>query len=211
MNIIKLEIKKQLYNLWAKPMDFCDVSNASIVSFDVFDTLIVRKGLKKPSDLFERINDSSFKQLRCEAEKNARKDNGSKEVTIEDIYKYLPQYDYLIEEECEYSVCTANQEMIDFFDACRKIGKRLIIISDMYYGRDVIAHILENAGYSIEDVSIFVSSEYKTTKKSGKLFRDVIADIGVYPNDVLHIGDELISDYLMAKKAGIQSFLYRTN
>ncbi len=206
---MKTAIKNQLYNLWAKPIDLCDTKNVSVVSFDVFDTLIVRKGISSPADLFERINDSNFKQLRCEAEKKARKNKGNIEITIEDIYNFLPQYDYSIEEECEYSICVANPEMLSFFDQCRLEEKKLIIVSDMYYSRDVISRILKNAGYLIEDDSIYVSSEFKTTKKTGKLFQDVISNIGVFPRDVLHIGDDLISDYLMAKKVGINSFLYR--
>ncbi len=103
----------------------------------------------------------------------------------------------------------ANPEMLSFFDQCRLEEKKLIIVSDMYYSRDVISRILKNAGYLIEDDSIYVSSEYKTTKKTGKLFQDVISNIGVFPRYVLQIGDDWFSDYLMAKKVGMNSFLYR--
>ncbi|MCR5775557.1 MAG: HAD-IA family hydrolase [Lachnospiraceae bacterium] len=54
-----------------------------------------------------------------------------------------------------------------------------------------------------------MSSEYGKTKRSGNLFRTVLEHEEVEAGKVLHIGDNLISDYLMPKKCGMKSFLYR--
>ena len=51
--------------------------------------------------------------------------------------------------------------------------------------------------------------EYGKTKRSGNLFRTVLEHEEVEAGKVLHIGDNLISDYLMPKKCGMKSFLYR--
>ena len=56
---------------------------------------------------------------------------------------------------------------------------------------------------------MYVSSEYALTKRSGNLFKKVLELESVSPNEALHIGDNLISDYLMPKKCGMKSFLYR--
>ena len=41
------------------------------------------------------------------------------------------------------------------------------------------------------------------------MFRSVLENEEVEAGKVLHIGDNLISDYLMPKKCGMKSFLYR--
>ena len=94
-------------------------------------------------------------------------------------------------------------------NACKESGKKIIIISDMYLDSSIIEEILQNCGYDLADVPIYVSSEYGKTKRSGNLFRTVLEHEEVEAGKVLHIGDNLISDYLMPKKCGMKSFLYR--
>ena len=81
--------------------------------------------------------------------------------------------------------------------------------TDMYLDSSTIEEILQNCGYDLTDVPIYVSSEYGKTKRSGNLFRTVLEHEEVEAGKVLHIGDNLISDYLMPKKCGMKSFLYR--
>ena len=109
----------------------------------------------------------------------------------------------------ELSVCKANPEALEFFKVVKQEGKRLIIVSDMYLDSSTIEEILQNCGYDFADVPIYVSSEYGKTKRSGNLFRTVLEHEEVEAGKVLHIGDNLISDYLMPKKCGMKSFLYR--
>jgi signal transduction histidine kinase len=71
-------------------------------------------------------------------------------------------------------------------------------------GMSITQRLLELMGSSLN-----VSSEYGKTKRSGNLFRTVLEHEEVEAGKVLHIGDNLIADYLMPKKCGMKSFLYR--
>ena len=67
-------------------------------------------------------------------------------------------------------------------------------------------------------MNVYVSSEYGKTKRSGSSFREVLKEMlkavreegvdSVEGRDVLYIGDNYISDYLMPRKCGMRSFLY---
>ena len=203
------------------------VRDSRIISFDVFDTLIIRPGLKTPSDLFDLIHpeDPTFKARRLEAVGISRLEaeaKGLEDRTLTDIYKHLPEYDEKDEINAELSVCKANPEALKFFNTVKKAGKagkdskdgkagkRVVIISDMYLDRPTIENILTNSGFELEGVNVYVSSEYGLTKRSGNLFKKVLREEGMVgrEGEVLHIGDHFISDYLNPRKCGMKSFLY---
>ena len=207
--------------------------DSQVISFDVFDTLIIRPGLKTPSDLFNLIHpeDPTFKSRRIEAERQARKLSPLEDVKLSDIYKLLyaeeckrqevpkVQEAMAVEISTELSVCKANPAALEFFNTVKKAGKRVVIISDMYLSASAIERILINCGYGLTGVNVYVSSEYGKTKQSGSLFREVLKEVlrvlreeggdSVEGKDVFHIGDNFISDYLMPRKCGMKSFLYK--
>ena len=107
----------------------------------------------------------------------------------------------------ELKVCKANKPALDFFNACKESGKRIIIISDMYLDRSAISTLLQNCGYNLDGVNVYVSSEYGLTKRSGNLFKKVLELEGVKVNEVLHIGDNLRSDVIRPRLIGMKSVL----
>ena len=147
------------------------INNATVISFDVFDTLIIRPGLKTPSDLFNLIHpeDPTFKSRRIEAERQARKLSPLEDIKLEEIYKELyedlrerqeVQEAMALEISTELSVCRANPEALEFFNTVRKAGKagkRVVITSDMYLDRPTIENILTNNGFNLEGVNVYVS------------------------------------------------------
>ena len=54
---------------------------------------------------------------------------------------------------------------------------------------------------------MYVSSEYALTKRSGNLFKKVLELEPVSPNEVLHLGDNLRSDWFRPKLIGMKSVL----
>ena len=115
-----------------------------------------------------------------------------------------------LEISTELSVCRANPEALEFFNTVRKVGKRVVITSDMYLNRPTIENILTNCGYDLTGVNVYVSSEYGKTKRTSNLFREVLREEGMEgrEGEVLHIGDNLIADYISPRKIGMKSFLY---
>lgn len=173
-----------------------------VISFDVFDTLIIRD-LSKPSDLFLYEYGFMGKCLRIFAEMLARKKKHNGEVTLDDIYKYLP-FDIKRELDFEKKICRANPLLFDFYNRI-KDSKKIVAISDMYLSSETISAILKDAGYDID--IIYVSCDKGCNKETGKLFDKFIEDNNVNKSKIIHIGDSLKSDYEGAKKAGIDSFL----
>ena len=186
--------------------DIC-TDGVQVVSLDVFDTLLYRS-VKRPTDVFDLIStNNSFKYQRMDAERRARADSLSGEVTLTEIYRYLPDYSPQLEIDTELKVLFANEAAQTFFDKIGQSGIRVIITSDMYLSRDVIAEMLERNGYNLDNVTIYVSSDYGETKRTGALFRRILSDLNIDASQMVHIGDDYISDYYRPKQLGIKSYL----
>lgn len=199
--------------------------NAEIISFDIFDTLIMRKC--KAHDVFslaqEKYNAShstkifTFREARVRAERTARRNSPHEEITLDEIYRELcAEYGSEIagelkalELEAEFSVIYPNEELKEFYASHVKEGGRIIITSDMYLPGNVIAGMLRRCGYEGYE-SLYVSSEHRATKKSGGLFRIILRDKAITPSKILHVGDNIISDYFSPKRLGIDGFLLRS-
>lgn len=193
-----------------------------VVSFDIFDTLVLRS-VKDPKDVFDIVENiynsnectsiSRFKERRVEAEDLARKTTTKEEITLDDIYiqEPLSVFDSQIrlklmtlEIEIEIKVCYANPQIKPLYSKAINEGRKVVITSDMYLPKAVIASILMNCGYSNYS-SLFLSCEENMTKRTGSLFRKVISTLNVSPKQILHIGDNIISDYIMPLKLGIHA------
>lgn len=192
-----------------------DITKYKIVSFDIFDTLVLRY-VSYPYYIFSLIENSldnakGFAKRRIEAEKNIRKNNLN-EVTLFEIYSELKLYyteDFLmraIELEMEYEVALTDVrcDVKDFYDYCVTQGKEVIIVSDMYLPRECIEKILFKCGV-FGYKKLYLSSEVKFQKSTGKLYDCIVDDIEVNPSEILHIGDNYNSDYIMAVKRGINA------
>jgi len=100
------------------------VRDSQVISFDVFDTLIVRPTLAVPSDLFDKLSTTpGFKSARIEAERIARTQSTKEDITLEEIYKVLmptasdEELRQAMEREinAELKVCKANKPALTFF------------------------------------------------------------------------------------------------
>lgn len=186
-----------------------------VISFDVFDTLLLRS-ISEPKSVYtligERLDYLSFQRVRIRAQKEARekciRTRGSNEMSLEDIYEIVNtktgipvEVGVKAEMDVEKDVCYANPYMKRVFDILQSYGKRIIVVSDMYMSKMQIQELLENAGYyNISE--IYVSSEYKCSKANGQLYNVVIEHEG-YDKRIIHVGDNPQSDIKKAKEKGI--------
>lgn len=218
---LKIYISKLLSKEKEKLIEFVD--DADVVSFDIFDTLVKRK-VDSPDDIFELIaNDYDFageesfgrffKETRKTAERVARCKSQYEEVTLNEIYDCFKglnvlQKEKLIETECknELNNCVCNADMYGVYQYAKKMNKRIIYTSDMYLDNQTVKKILKNCGY--DDYPLYLSSEIRKTKRSGKLFEYIRME---YPNcKVAHFGDNIVRDYFMAKLQGIKGVLIKS-
>lgn len=197
-----------------------------IVSFDIFDTLL-KRNVDKPTDVFTYMElylpdtFKDFKNKRINAEKKARKKSKKKnkynEITIENIYSQFvgisnSQKKRLIDLELdsESKLLIANYDIKKVYDFCITTGKTVYLISDMYLPINYIKEILSREGF-IGYKKLYVSSEEKKTKRSGKLFETVLKDNNIIPQNIIHIGDSYISDCRVPQHYKIQAIHIPTN
>lgn len=198
-----------------------------IISFDIFDTLLFRP-FKSPSDMFDLMadevnrltgqNSMKFKDLRRECEKlafEAALSRSEGESHIDEIYEHFQvltncsaeqaQQVKALEMQLEYELLYERKTAKTAFNQAISMGKRVIVISDMYLPKDFLERILHKNGYRGYE-RIFVSSDAKVKKHSGKLFDHVLLELGVPAASILHVGDNLHGDVVRAKERGIKPF-----
>ena len=185
------------------------IADKKIVSFDVFDTLVIRPYIKA-EQLFDYIEDSyqcaGFSDARKNAESTARKQL-NKEVNIDEIYSFIPDnYKSLkdIEIELEINECHTNPLIRPLYEKAKELGKRIIVVSDMYLPETVIKEILKANNYEMDQ--IYVSCDHDKTKGSGKLFKYVTEQEKAKETDFIHFGDNYISDYSEAINSGFEAY-----
>lgn len=188
-----------------------EIKKHEIISFDIFDTLLIRPYVK-PTDLFLHIEKlykiKGFHKNRIEAEKLARgKYIDCEEVTLNQIYEEIDdKYKQFkeIEIELEERILTIHKENKKIYDYALRIGKKIIIVSDMYLPKNVIEKILIKNNYT-NYYKLYLSSDLMLTKASGNLYKYVIDDLNAEPSSIMHIGDNEHADFNNAKLHGIDS------
>lgn len=172
---------------------------ADVITFDVFDTLIIRN-VVKPIDVFDMVGGKTFRYARIAAEILSRKLSKKEDITLDEIYRFLPSKFKAKEIETEKEVCKENPQVYALYKELKAQGKRIYAISDMYLPKEVISDILKNCGYKLD--GLYVSSDIGLSKTTGNLFRYFLKENNLRPEDVLHIGDNTISDFECAKQIG---------
>lgn len=197
------------------------IADADAVSFDIFDTLVMRKTLY-PKDIFiitgDRIGETApeketYARIRVKAEMELY-DEG-KNPNIHDIYDRIQQIlglpdetknrwkDLEIKTEEEFIV--SRETMREVFDYVKAEGKAVFLVSDMYLPSSVICRLLSRQGIDIPQNRILVSCDCGVSKNSG-LFNILRGE--VHGNKILHIGDNREADERAARLYGIDDTFY---
>ncbi len=183
------------------------------VSFDLFDTLIMRKTLL-PTDVFDMVeNRLRAFQIPCPGFKEQRRAVEIEEGgTIYHIYEKMgrkfgwndgqTQRALQTELELEKSVLLPRIKMIEMLRYASELGKKVSIISDMYLSADILDGLLKGMNISGYD-KIYVSCDYGVGKSDG-LFEYYLKD--VQGSKCLHIGDNEQADVKAPLQYGIASY-----
>lgn len=75
----------------------------------------------------------------------------------------------------------------------------------MYLPKSFLEDVLVSNGFD-SFTKFYLSSDIKLAKYTGNLFKYIINDLLVNPQDIIHIGDSLLSDVEQPKKLGIHTF-----
>lgn len=195
------------------------IDKVEVVSFDIFDTLIMRK-IFSPEDVFRLLEEKVRVELKLDCEiSNVRAQAASmcgSYATINEIYQYIKQQTNLIdkniidimqlEKDIDIDLCITRRDIADLYEYCLTCGKEVYLISDMYYTLQDIKRILDKCGVKVpDDEHIWISCEKKADKVSGSLWEKysklVSKDI-----KCLHIGDNKTGDAKNPVRYGIDSY-----
>ena len=198
------------------------IDKADIVSFDIFDTLIMRK-IFSPEDVFRLLGERVRAELKldCEiagirAQAAARCDSYA---TIDEVYQYIKQQTNLtdkniidimqLEKDIDIDLCIVRRDILDLYEYCVSSGKEVYFISDMYYTLQDIKRILDKCGVKVpDDKHIWISCEKKADKVSGSIWKEYSEKVSKFIDNAkcLHIGDNITGDIDNPKKYGIDTY-----
>ena len=210
------------------------VSDAtSVISCDVFDTLLHRDG-RAESSRFRTIADVSAHRLRAEhgVALDARQVWSTRMRVQRAAYRAVelsdPRGDVRFADliavtatllglearlaatlgEAEITVelrqLRPNRPLLRWLADQAREGRRIVAASDTYHERTTIAHLLDTLAPGHPVARIYTSADLNATKRTGALFPAVLRAEGVRPEQVLHIGDDALADETMASAAGLQ-------
>ena len=191
------------------------IDASEVVSFDVFDTLLMRRTLV-PEDVFWMVEEraqrvglpvSGFRDVRAKAQRKVGAGNPAFDEIYDDVQRELGLADDVrawlaaceLDVECE--VVTVRRPVRALFERAVAKGKRVVLVSDMYLSSEVIAEMLACNGITGYE-SLVVSCEHGKMKRAG-LLEEVLGeceDIG----RVVHLGDSWDDDIRPAGNLGVQ-------
>ena len=188
------------------------IPSFDVISFDIFDTLLLRP-LMNPQDVWRMMEceegAKGFANARREADAKsytaATKRGG--ETTIDEAYALMPKWVEMKskELECEDHLLIPNSEVVELWHKAGQLGKKRVIVSDMYLPAAFIKKLLLDRGIDGWD-GFYLSSERGVRKATGELFKVMLGDMKVTPERVMHIGDNRQSDVIVPERLGIASF-----
>ena len=123
-----------------------------------------------------------------------------------DFYKGVE--DSLLTHELQFEIAvTTPDKFIESF-LTDQMCINAVFVSDYYHSTDYIKSILAAHGLLKYFVSGYSSSDLSLNKRSGGVFDFVMQNFNVNPHEILHIGDNIISDYETPKGKGLETYLY---
>ena len=200
--------------------------------YDIFDTIVSRKvqpeyvkkmwatNMVKIFNL--EISAIDLYKLRFDIEadlgKKALENGFDAEIIYDDIIKEIhgklntsiPYKDFLSkskaeEIEIEANVLYTNEDVIKQIKEQRKNKGNIYCVSDMYLSKEMILSIFEKLGIANLFNDIFVSSEYKANKRSGKLYDIVLKELKAKSEDCIMYGDNKDKDCDMPLSKNIEA------
>lgn len=217
---MKLSSKKKNYYFYKTIIN--EIEKYDAISFDIFDTLILRKVLFH-SDIYKilgeevykkwKINDFSY--LRTNIENELKINSQYEDISLDDIYNRikLKYPEWPIEEiknrelEIELDNAVVNPYMKKIFELAR--NKIIWVIADSCLPVNLIKKIMDKCGYEGYE-NIYVSGSIKKSKANGGIYDYIYRENHIESNKWLHIGDDYYADISIPRSMGINTAFVRS-
>lgn len=220
-----------LYQTIKKRMNLHEIK---IISFDVFDTLILRNSKYEPHrylEIAERVQSllvakgiehfsiweiyaarlTAFRVCYRTVNQNCKIREGrlidvlSLMTKILNLDKWIIPELIRIELTYESENLRVNPILKAFLEITEIKSKQIIFISDMYMSGEHIYQLFINCYPDLKLTKYYSSADYGLTKLSGLLYGLVADDLGVECSQILHMGDNLRGDVQKAKERGLKA------
>ncbi|MBM3156026.1 MAG: HAD-IA family hydrolase [Chloroflexi bacterium] len=211
-------------------------SNYDIYSFDVFDTLLRRR--IDPPEVVKQLVAEHMSELLARSEtrispqeiatqrrrveealwKEAQAEGKDADYHLDDVVagtlrsskvdhvlsrEHMVDYEIGLEKKAT-QLMPGAPEVLGYL---KSTGKRVICISDSYLSVEQMSAILEHHGLRKYIDKLFVSSDIGKRKSTGRLFRHIIEKEG---KNIVHIGDNYDSDYIVPGKLGMKALWFHS-
>ena len=206
---------------------------SKIISFDIWDTIIKRKChpeevklataryivLKYENKLKEKYKNiyeilKSRDEIEAEECKKNKENGFDEECRILDVFKILEDKIFeekldieeeLLREEIEQEkrVIYINPEILPIFEKYKDL--KMYCISDFYMGSNSLKELLDYLNLPVKIEKVYSSADYLLNKRTGNLYKKAEEELGIKPEEHIHVGDNQYSDIEMANSLGIKT------
>ncbi len=204
---------QETYETFIKTIDQYD-----IISFDFFDTLIIRK-ITSPTDVFrlldKRKNEINVIDIDVFSLRQLAAGSENEKDTLAEIYEEIASRGGISPKEAhrlmelelsiEYEVCVPRPRVLQALQYAITMGKKVYITSDTYLTFPQMAPLLSKCG--LEDFpqsQIILSSEVRLYKRDGNIW--CLFDGMKKGNRILHVGDDVVADISIPRQYGIDTY-----
>ncbi len=213
---------------------YCYLEQIEVLSFDVFDTLLLRNSkyeLERYLEMSQQFHDYLISQgidrfsiwdiyaARLTAfrtcYRTVKPNCTVREGRLIDILTLMAKLlelelrfvDRLLKIELAYEVknLRVNPVLDAFLQHPKMDDKKVIFVSDMYLSGEQIQYLVEKYHPEVAFFKTYSSADFGLTKSSGFLYEKVINDLGIARKAILHFGDNFHSDVYKAKESGLQA------
>lgn len=200
--------------------------SARVISFDVFDTMLVRQ-CGSPDSLYlwlgNQLHQSglitttpeSFARIRLRVEQDVWARAGGLDacVSVRNFYEELQRVfqfenvvvETLIQRELalEEQVLHPTAQSFDLIASAISTERQIVFVSDTYFPGSFIEKQLRRHALWPDGAQCFASADLGLSKAGGKLYIEVAKKLGVRPNEILHLGDNYGADVRRARQFGL--------
>jgi len=221
------------HTLASQIMNFLKENKIKILSLDIFDTLLLRGSecelerfflWAKSIQEFDSF-DVFLKRIIAHKEAYANASpgqDGTKEGDINLMFRNICAtlnltnqddcFEILKNAEIQFEILNTylNPALVNLIFLALKENIEIVLLTDTYLTTDFVKSILEQKFAEMNRefnnaITVYSSASLRLSKRQGGLFDLVIKTKNISPQEILHIGDNLNSDYKIPKTKGIHT------
>ena len=135
----------------------------------------------------------------------------SKRLINEEIITLDEKDDFInlfesVDVRAESSVQYLNEAVVNTLKYFKSNGGKIYLISDFYGSKTLFEKLLKHHGIFDLFNGIYSSAELEKSKHKGTIYQPIVSELSINPNEAIMIGDNERSDYINAKKNGLNAY-----